>query len=127
MNLPTLAFSMCLPLWVPQLPDVEEMDLLRFPVARLARQNYFLGYDYCQYLDACHECGALRDNDHWVLSMEARQLRKAWDLLDDAHRFQGEVRLEKLRELRDYLGPMNFWMGRMPPPLPVWRFQSCDR
>ena len=60
---------------------------------------------------------------------ETEILYKVWDAARDARcdYYYVWVRREALRNLRELIGPENFARGRMPPYLPVWRFERVDR
>lgn len=50
---------------------------------------------------------------------EAWRLYQVWDKLDSCHRSLDKV--GHLMDLKELLGPVDYWLGRMPNPLPVER------
>ena len=60
---------------------------------------------------------------------ETDQLYEAWQLLSIGiyNRDTKYVNLwtrEQLQKLREMIGDDNFFNGRMPPPVPIWRFRE---
>jgi hypothetical protein len=60
---------------------------------------------------------------------ETRELFEVWNTLDDAQQgyYDEAFRRRKLARLRELLGPADYYAGRLPPPVPVWRFEEIDR
>lgn len=59
---------------------------------------------------------------------EASAAFDAWDLLLEAHDSEAhlERRLGCLERLRTSIGWQRYYAGRMPSPVPLWRFPRCD-
>lgn len=57
---------------------------------------------------------------------EALDLYRAWDLLDDARHagYPAWRQRVALKRLREAIGDEDFNAGRMPPCVPVWRFNE---
>lgn len=59
---------------------------------------------------------------------EARELYEIYNLLDDVF-YQSYTVFDKrksLYHLREKIGEKNFYSGRLPPPVPIWRFELFD-
>ncbi len=64
--------------------------------------------------------------DYWFgWREEAESLRLAWGLLRDAHdsTHDEDKQRRKLLRLRESIGERAYFLGCMPPPVPVWRFK----
>jgi hypothetical protein len=59
---------------------------------------------------------------------EADRLYHIWDTLRDARceYYYVTVRRQALKRLRDLIGEEAYYSGRLPPYVPVWRFQRID-
>lgn len=106
-------------------PPVE--DLQRFPAAAICDEQIAAADRYWTHLQARLEWEPL---NYWRLSTvaaEAAELRRAWSALRDAcvHSHPDWQR-EALRTLRERIGPEAYYAGRMPPCVPVWRFEWRD-
>jgi len=68
------------------------------------------------------------EQDFHAAIREAESLYKTWDILRDAkcEFYYVLVRRRALRELKKVLGDKAYYEGRMPPHVPIWRFQKID-
>jgi hypothetical protein len=71
----------------------------------------------------------LRDEELDVIALahqEAWEQYRAWDALDDALTVSLCIsrRIAGMRRLRELLGDDAYHEGRMPPPVPMWRFRE---
>lgn len=59
---------------------------------------------------------------------ETEQLYHLWDLVRDGkcEYYYVTVRRMALKNLKSKLGEPNFFIGQMPPVVPIWRFTSID-
>ena len=108
---------------VRPLPPYQE-EMRRFPDERVTAECLQMPNRYVEW-SRRRQAGmptSLRDEaDEDVLS--GQWCQEAWSKLDDYHRWG--IR-SCAGELRDMLGDDSFFKGRMPPPVPLWRFRSVD-
>jgi len=101
-------------------------DLLWFPPAVVARSmrelsqkhQEWVGEQYRKAIGPCEE-------KFWMTwGWEARVCEEAWGDLCSAYDegFDPRNRRAHLGFLRDKLAPEYYYAGRMPPPVPLWRF-----
>lgn len=110
--------------WLPPHPAAE---LARFPPreAVLAARRFNREY-------AAHLRHRLALQPHYAEVIraalgETEALYRIWDALDDAQIMQSaECRWAALSQLRELLGEPAYTLGRMPPPVPLGRFQEID-
>lgn len=106
-------------------PGPTLQDAQRFPPHAVAVQQTRLAWDHYQWLgvqvplDLTH-----RD---WLLA-QREQAYRTWYVIDDVRLATDPgspewTRLAVLARLREWLGPEDWWAGRLPPPVPLWRFQ----
>ena len=112
-------------------PPVEDKD--RFPSSEIASEAIELNAKYRTWLEANRPL-----DDHtgmWLKAMtEADALWEIWQSVANLHSVTdesgNEYLLEELRnrleELRDVMGEEAYYAGRLPPPVPIWRFQRVD-
>jgi hypothetical protein len=69
---------------------------------------------------------------HWWAFREAIQdtdrLYQLWDTVRDARcdYYYVTVRRDALKKLRDTLGLADYAAGKLPPHVPLWRFERID-
>ena len=69
---------------------------------------------------------------HWwevrAILQETDQLYQIWDTVRDARceYYYVTVRRQALKRLREALGDEAYFSGRLPPHVPLWRFQQID-
>jgi hypothetical protein len=59
---------------------------------------------------------------------ETEHLYQVWDTVRDARcdYYYVTVRRQALKKLRKMLGVDDYYFGKLPPPVPLWRFQEID-
>lgn len=129
------ALALCLVLGdVPPLPGVPEPDLPpltdldRFPCRDAVVNAWQLNV---QYRDVLAFRQAMYPHRHWeyeTVLEESRELFEVWDTLDDAQRwyYDEALRRRRLARLLELLGPADYYAGRLPPAVPVWRFEEIN-
>lgn len=130
--------------WLSSLsePDPPIEDAARFPPASVVEPLLELSIAHLEYRrhlprDSYH------DLRNWYWLCEAHRCREAWGILEEIQateigsRWEGSgeltrprnserVRRQKLGELRDLIGRKDYHAGRMPPPVPLWRYVCLD-
>jgi hypothetical protein len=103
-------------------------DGLRFPDSETASRLLAFNRSYRQYLTNRQPVEILRWGDLRAAAQETDQLYHIWDTVRDARceYYYVTVRRQALKKLRDLLGPEAYYSGRLPPPVPLWRYQSVD-
>lgn len=116
-----VSLSLLLSLFQTPTPSVD-VELQRFPPRAAVRANLDFATAHVAYLEARVALAPYRsDLAEWL--SEARRLRLAWNALDSAQIFCEETdRRCELDTLRELIGADAFFQGRMPPPVPLWRF-----
>jgi hypothetical protein len=103
-------------------------DCLRFPDRAVVSELLAFNRAYRQQMDARQAVELV----HWWEFREAVQesdrLYQVWDNVRDARcdYYYVTVRRHALKKLRDTIGPEDYYAGRLPPHVPVWRFQRID-
>lgn len=120
-----LAFALSLD-WPEPPPELWEAQ--RFCSWEIAQDQTVFAWEHDRWLkDRWEEWGW--NMPHLVGWMEdAAYCRKAWELCREAQNVNrnDDVRRKDLADLRELIGRQNFAAGRMPPPVPVWRFRRVD-
>lgn len=103
-------------------------DALRFPERTVVNDFLAFNRSYRQHLDVAQ---AVRPHKWWEYRQalqETDQLYQIWDLVRDARceYYYVTVRRQALLNLRQQLGDKHYYEGRLPPYVPLWRFQSID-
>ena len=134
MTLPDAILLLCLG-WGdphPELPPLS--DLQRFPVRWVAQEQLRANIAHRDWLRAQQQSQPWEWGwDFWAA--ENQELWSTWNLLDDCWiewtdgysddpAFDADTyRRGLLAQLRDRLGYRDYYEGRMPPPVPIWRFR----
>lgn len=105
-------------------PAVHLDDLDRFPPAEVVQANVELSRRHVDFLVARQRHWPHTDRT-WL--EEARRARNVWQCLGAAQSDHEHERFWHLEDLRDYLGPENYFRGLMPPPVPLHRYRHLDR
>ena len=117
----------------PELPPLS--DLQRFPVRWVAQEQLRANIEHRDWLRAQQQAQPWEYGwDFWAA--ENQELWSVWNLLDDcwiewdyttdesSPGFDVDTyRRGLLAQLRDRLGYRDYYEGRMPPPVPIWRFR----
>ncbi len=109
-------------------PPVQLQDLGRFPGPYVVEQNLVLAREHIAWLK--EQTRAEGDPRFWDWLEEAETAEMIWSTLDAAQcpcdpecGYTDECRLGALLALREMLG-RNYWIGLMPPPVPLHRFRG---
>jgi len=99
---------------------------IRFPDKNSVNQMLAFNRSYKRHLDLMKPL--LPDQQETVRAAlrETDQLYQVWDKVHDARSeiYYVPVRRLALKHLRDLVGPEAYYTGRLPPHVPVWRFQE---
>lgn len=100
-------------------------DAARFPTFLECQDNLAFNRAYVCYLEGRLAWEADQEAGAESIS-EAKQLRAVWQVLWHVqHPHHADCcRHESLRELKQLLGDEAYYAGRMPPHVPLWRFQE---
>ena len=103
-------------------------DCLRFPDRALINELLSFNRAYRQHLDSRQ---ALDAGSRWELQealQETDRLYQIWDSVRDARcdYYYVTVRRQALKQLREVVGPQDYYAGNLPPHVPVWRFSRID-
>jgi hypothetical protein len=103
-------------------------DTLRFPDRAIVNDLLAFNRTYRQQMEDRQavelvHCWELRD-----AVQEADRLYQVWDDVRIARcdYYFVTVRRHALNKLRETLGPEAYYAGRLPPHVPIWRFQRID-
>ncbi len=103
-------------------------DSLRFPDRATVSELLAFNRTYRQNMEARQSVELV----HWWAFREAIQdadrLYQLWDTVRDARcdYYYVTVRRDALKKLRDTLGPADYAAGKLPPHVPLWRFERID-
>ena len=122
------AFAMCF-LYTPlPLPEVVAEEINLFPSAWTAAEAVFMADQHIAWLRERVENVKLSEREayqDWLKEATARW--DVWDDLERAHRFKEDspgACKSFLETIRRKIGHARYYAGRMPHPLPVWRFSE---
>src|SRR5262249_38762752 len=103
-------------------------DGLRFPDPETVNQLLSFNRAYRQHLSVRQPVELIRWGELRTALLETDQLHQLWDTVRDARcdYYYVTVRRQALKTLRTMLGDEAYYFGRLPPPVPVWRFQEID-
>lgn len=101
-------------------------DHLRFPSRD--RANEFLSFNraYRRHLESRQFLNQDRGSELILAARETDCLYQLWDAVRDCrgeHYYVG-VRRQALKRLRDMLGQENYESAKLPPCVPIWRFEE---
>lgn len=110
-----------------ELKDAPRLDdCRRFPDHRTA--NEFLGFNraYRRHIEARQPVEHDRGHELRTAAKETDALYQVWDAVRDARceYYYVAVRRQALKRLRCMLGEGDFAEGRLPPVVPIWRFEE---
>src|SRR5205823_12083434 len=103
-------------------------DSLRFPDRATVNDFIALNAAYRQHLDVRQPV----ELAHWwelrAAAQEAELLHQVWDMVRDARceYYYVTVRRQALKRLRELVGDEAYYSGKLPPSVPVWRFQKMN-
>lgn len=124
-----VAFGILLALLGAPEPDPPLTDLTWFPSHETSRKYQIFASQHRDWLAFQVEWHQWAQEEITESKMEAAWCWKAWDHLVDASYpyLHDNERRQHLGKLRDQIGRAAYEAGRMPPPVPVWRFRQADR
>jgi hypothetical protein len=103
-------------------------DGLRFPDRNTVNEFLALNRTYRQHVDVRQPV----ELAHWwelrAALQETDQLYQIWDMVRDARceYYYVTVRRQALKRLRELLGEEAYYSAKLPPSVPVWRFQKVN-
>jgi hypothetical protein len=103
-------------------------DCLRFPDRATVSDLLAFNRAYRQQMDARQAIELVHWWEYREAVQEADKLYQVWDNVRDARcdYYYVTVRRHALQKLREAIGPEAYYAGRLPPHVPVWRFQRID-
>jgi hypothetical protein len=103
-------------------------DSLRFPDRALVSEFLAFNRAYRQQMDTRQAVELVHWWEFREAVQEADRLYAIWDNVRDARcdYYYVTVRRHALKKLREAIGPEDYYSGRLPPYVPVWRFQRVD-
>lgn len=104
------------------------LECQRFPDRAAVSDLLAFNRGYKQHIDSCQSVDLV---NWWELReavQEADRLYVIWDTVRDARceYYYVTVRRQALKRLRELIGDEAYHAGRLPPYVPVWRFQRLD-
>lgn len=103
-------------------------DGLRFPDRATVSELLAFNRTYRQQMETRQALELVRWNVYKEAVQETDRLYHIWDTVRDARcdYYYVTVRRHALKKLRDALGAEDYYAGKLPPHIPVWRFQRID-
>lgn len=104
-------------------PLVEDAD--RFPARTTVNDCLAFNRAYRQHIDVRRPGEPARSWQWRGALMEADWLYAVWDKVRDTRceYYYVTVRRHALLDLREMIGPEAYYLGRLPPYIPLWRFE----
>ena len=103
-------------------------DSRRFPERALV--NDLLGFNrsYRQHIDVRQPLELSNWSEMRDVLQETDRLYQIWDTVRDARceYYYITVRRQALKKLEETVGPEAYLSGKLPPHVPLWRFQQID-
>jgi hypothetical protein len=103
-------------------------DCSRFPEREVINELLAFNRSYRQHLGVRQPV----ELAHWwefrAALQETDYLYQVWDTVRDARcdYYYVTVRRQALKKLREIVGEEAYYMGQLPPHVPLWRFQEMD-
>jgi hypothetical protein len=103
-------------------------DGLRFPDREVVNDLLSFNRAYRQHLSIRQPVELVRWWELRTALQETDQLYQVWDTVRDARceYYYVTVRRQALKRLRKLLGDEAYYFGRLPPHVPLWRFQEIN-
>jgi hypothetical protein len=103
-------------------------DSLRFPDRETINDLLAFNRAYRQNLTIRQPVELVRCWELRAAIQETEHLYQVWDTVRDARcdYYYVTVRRQALKKLRQMLGDEAYYFGRLPPAVPLWRFQEID-
>jgi len=101
-------------------------DNQRFPDRGAVNEMLAFNRAYRRHLDGRQPMETDRATPLQAALRETDKLYQVWDSVRDARCdfYYVTVRRQALKKLRDLLGPDDYYAGKLPPYVPLWRFQE---
>lgn len=103
-------------------------DGLRFPDRTTVNEFLAMNRAYRQHVDVRQPVELAHWWDLRAALQETDQLYQIWDMVRDARceYYYVTVRRQSLKRLRELIGEEAYYSAKMPPAVPVWRFQKAN-
>jgi hypothetical protein len=103
-------------------------DGRRFPDTETVNQLIAFNRSFRQHLCLRRPVEHSRLGEIQDAVREADELYHIWDTVRDTRcqYYYVTVRRQALKKLRDMLGAEAYYSGRLPPPVPLWRFHEMN-
>jgi hypothetical protein len=103
-------------------------DALRFPSRALVTDYLDFNRSYRRYLDLRQPVDRARWWEYQTALEETEQLYHIWDTVRDARCecYYIHIRRRALKTLRTTIGEEDYYNGKLPPYVPLWRFQEIQ-
>lgn len=103
-------------------------DSLRFPDRAAVTDMLSFNRAYRQHLDVRQPLELPNWSEMRDVLQETDRLYQIWDTVRDARceYYYITVRRQALKKLEEMVGPEAYLSGRLPPHVPLWRFQQID-
>jgi len=103
-------------------------DALRFPDRATVSELLAFNRSYRQCMETRQAVEPVHGWEFGEAVAEADRLYQTWDLVRDARcdYYYVTVRRQALLKLRELIGEENYYAGRLPPHVPVWRLHSIN-
>jgi hypothetical protein len=103
-------------------------DSMRFPDRETINDLLAFNRAYRQNLTIRQPVELVRCWELRAAMQETEHLYQVWDTVRDARcdYYYVTVRRQALKKLRTMLGDDAYYFGRLPPAVPIWRFQEID-
>jgi hypothetical protein len=103
-------------------------DSIRFPERNAVNDLLSFNRAYRQEMVARQPFDVVHGDAMREAVLETDQLYRVYDAVRDARceYYYVHFRRQALAQLRDMIGVEAFYSGKLPPPVPTWRFRSID-
>lgn len=103
-------------------------DAQRFPDRGAVNEMLAFNRAYRRHLDGRQPMESDRSTPLQAALRETDKLYQVWDSVRDARCdfYYVTVRRQALKKLRDTLGADDYYSGKLPPYVPLWRFQEIQ-
>jgi hypothetical protein len=103
-------------------------DGLRFPDRATVNDFIALNRAYRHHLEVRQPIELAHGAELREAVQEVEQLHQVWDMVRDARceYYYVTVRRQALKRLRELVGEEAYYGGKLPPSVPVWRFQKMN-
>ncbi len=101
-------------------------DSIRFPDRAVVNELLVFNRAYRKYLEERQPIDVTNAEELRRAIREVDQLYQIWDAVRDSRceYYYITVRRQALKKLRELLPAQDYQVGRLPPHVPIWRFQQ---